>query len=357
MADHGIALMKMRERAELLQWSEASSKGNAPLFAALYRQIAADDDLFALSLEAAPEQLSGRLLISAVHYMLLRSPDQPLAAYFPSITADPLPASDVGPHFQAFCRDNRHELTNTIATRTLQTTSPERAPQLLLALDHVSRAIGKPFSLVEVGCSAGLLLLFDHYRYQLPNGQSLGDAAAEVVISPFEMVAERGSIPSKLPQIRQRVGLDLNPVDVTDPDARRWILGCSSADRVQKFNSLRTALEYRAGIPLNIIPGDAMETVPAALQDISGPVCVYHSRCLYQWPRAAQQAFSLMLKRLSQWRTIHRVGIEWNGVQSDPLGLAGRGQNEINHTVYHDGQSETQLLARVPGKSRIEWLA
>jgi len=84
---------------------------------------------------------------------------------------------------------------------------------------------------------------------------------------------------------------------------------------------------------------------------------VYHSRCLYQWPPTAQEAFSWMLSQLSQKRTIHRIGIEWNGVENDPLGLAGRGQNEMIHTVYRNGESESRLLARVAGKSGLEWLA
>lgn len=221
--------------------------------------------MFALSLEAPPEQLSRRLLLPAVHYMLLRSPDHPLTAYFPSIVAQPLPATDARPHFRAFSREHRDKLAGIIATHTLQTTPEERAAQLLLALDHVSYAIGEPLSVIEVGCSAGLLLLFDHCRYEFANGHGVGDANAEVVISSLEMIGERGTLPSGLPSIRERVGLDLNPVDVTDPAARNWILGCSSADRVQKFSSLRTALEYRGRTPLTIIAGDAMATLPAML--------------------------------------------------------------------------------------------
>lgn len=352
MGEPSMAFMKMREREEIVKWSEGSKLSGSLLYAALYQEIAADDDLFALSLEAPPEQLSGLLLLSAVHFLLLRSPGHELAAYYPSITAEPLPAAEAGPAFRAFCRENRAELVDIIRTHTLQTTSPDRAPQVLLALDHVSKIIGKPFSIVEVGCSAGLLLVFDHYRYQFPNGQSLGNALAEVVISSPDFAGDRAPVPTTFPQIVDRIGLDLNPVDVTDANARNWILGCSSPDRVAEFNSLRSALEYRAGLSLNIVAGNAMSTLPSVLDNIDVPVCVFHSRCLYQWPPAAQEAFSAMLKQLSQKRILHRVGIESNGEQSGKLA----GRNEISHTIYHDGESETRLLGYVSRRGGLEWL-
>jgi hypothetical protein len=357
MAEPGAVVMKMREREELLRWSGAMERSGAPLFALLYKQIADNDELFTLSLEAPPEQLSGRMLIAAVHLMLLRSPDHELAAYFPSITADPLPAVDAGRHFRAFCHENRDELADIVRTHTLQTTSAGRAAEVLLAFDHVSRTIGEPFSIVEVGCSAGLLLAFDHYRYQFPNGETLGNAEAAVVISAFELAGERALVPTAFPRIVHRVGLDLNPVDVTDADARNWILGCSSADHVSRFNALRTALEYRARVPLNIVAGDAMNTLPGVLDGIDGPVCVFHSRCLYQWPLAAQEAFSAMLGRLSQRRALHRIGIEWRADHGDASATAGRGLNEIRQTIYRSGESETRVLGQVTRKSRIEWLA
>lgn len=345
MAEPNLTLIEMRSREDFLEWGDGMEKAGLPLAAEIYRVIARDDGLFSLSLEAQPGQFSGWMLLAAVHFMLLRSPDHELAAYFPTITSDPRPTADVGPSFIAFCKEHREELGEILRTHTLQTTSVGRAAQVFLALDHVSSVIGEPFSIIDVGCSAGLLLEFDHYRYQFPNGREVGDDEAKVVVSSFEFVGDAASVPTEFPKIKDRIGLDLNLVDATDAGARNWILGCTIPDRVEDFNVLRAALDYRASVPLKAVSGDAIVTLPGALDQIDGHVCVYHSRCLYQWPQAAQEAFSAKLRELGKGRTIHRVGIEWN---SDTA------RNEITHTIYRDGASDTTLLG-ITNKTRVEW--
>ncbi|HEY3813463.1 MAG TPA: DUF2332 domain-containing protein [Caulobacteraceae bacterium] len=344
----------MRERAGILQWSERR-RTVAPLFAAFHRFIAEDDELFELADEAQPDQLSARMLVSAVHYLLLGDPSDPLAKYFPSITANPLAAEDSGPAFKAFCRAHRDEIVDILHTRTLQTTNTDRAAQALFAINEVAKTAGEPLSLIEVGCSAGLLTLFDHYAYDFGNGEILGSPDAAVTVGSFRFLGAAPARPDHLPKITSRVGLDLNPVAVEDPAARRWILACAVSDQVDKFQELKRALEYRARTPLEVVAGDAIQTLPAALAKMDGPVCVFHSRCLYQWPTAAQEAFSAMLRDLGATRTIHRVGIEANGDQVYSDESEGS-VSEIVHTVYRGGKSETRLLGRVVNKTRIEWL-
>lgn len=347
MTEHSQVLFpSMREREGLLDWADKRDR-SAPFFAALHRVIADDDELFALSLEAQEGQFCGRMLLSAVHALLLRDPSSPLAAYFPSITRPPKPADEAAPLLKAFCRSHQDQLTAMLRSRTLQTTDPDRAIQVLFALDEVQAAIAEPFSLVEVGCSAGLLLLFDQYRYDFGDGVTFGADDAEVVVAKFKFVGERPPLPEAMPQVTRRVGLDLNPIDVADDVERRWILGCTVSDFVNQFDSIRTALDYRARIPLQTVAGDAMETLPKVLDTIAGPVCVLHSRCLYQWSSEAQEAFSTLLKSLSMSRTIHRIGIEGTGAES---------VSEITHTIYRNGEGQSRILGRVTDKDNIEWL-
>ncbi|HWE45825.1 MAG TPA: DUF2332 domain-containing protein [Caulobacteraceae bacterium] len=356
MAEHAQVnfVPLMRERAGILQWSERRRR-MAPLFSFLHRLIAENDELFALADEAQPDQLSARMLLSAVHYLLLGDPSDPLAKYFPSITAEPLPPEASTEAFKAFCSAHRDEIVDILHTRTLQTTNTDRAAQMLFAINEVAKTAGEPLSIIEVGCSAGLLTLFDRYAYAFDDGTRLGAPDAEVVVSSFRFLGDAPARPQRLPKIASRVGLDLNPVAVENPDARRWILACSVSDQVDKFQELKRALDYRARTPLEVVAGDAMQTLPPALSKIEGPVCVFHSRCLYQWPPAAQESFSAMLRELSVVREIHRVGIEANGdhvYTDDSEGSV----SEIVHTVYRGGKSETRLLGRVVNKTRIEWL-
>lgn len=345
-----VIFPRMRDRAGMIEWADHREK-KAPLFGALNRAIAADDELFELSQEATEGQLCGRMLLSAVHFLLIQDPRDPLAAYFPSLTDAPLPAAQAGPAFKDFCRRHREAIVEVLHTRTLQTTNTDRAARVLLALDHVGKAIGEPFALVEVGCSAGLLLLFEHYRYEFDDGNHLGSADAATVVSAFEFEGKRPPMPTAFPQIGRRVGLDLTPIRVEIPEERDWILACVVADMVDEFAVLRRALDHRAAMPLELVAGDAMDTLPEVLKTIEGPVCVLHSWCLYQWSVEAQDAFSAMLGRESMTRPIHRIGIEQVAMTTE------RSVSEITYTVYDRGRTTVRVLGKVRNRDRIEWLA
>lgn len=349
MTEHAKAVFSlMRGREGLLRWSE-KRRYDAPLYAILTRAIVENAELYQILEETAEGQLAGRLMLSAIHYLLLKNPDQPLAAYFPTLARSPLPVEQVTPVLQDFCREHRDEIVGILRHRALQTTDTDRAARVLLALNEVAKSIGEPFSLIEVGCSAGLLLLFDHYRYEFGNGATLGPAGARTTVSSFDFVSARPASPTEFPRIEKRIGLDLNPVNVANPDERNWILGCIVADRVGEFEAMRSALEYRAGVPLELVTGDAMDTLPKALETIDGPVCILHSWCLYQWSLVAQDAFDAMLKRLSQVRPIHRVGIEATDQGHE------RSAVEIRHTIYRDGKSETRLLGLLMEGQKLDW--
>jgi hypothetical protein len=148
--------------------------------------------------------------------------------------------------------------------------------------------------------------------------------------------------------------LDLRPIDLADRDERLWVLGCTVADQIDKFEALRRAVDYRAQVPLELITGDAMKTLPPLLETIEGPVCIFHSWCLYQWPLAAQDALSAMLENLSKGRALHRIAIEVTPDQpANPTSV------DVAHTVYWGGQSQTRLLGWVIAtedrKTQIEW--
>lgn len=340
-----------RNRQFWLALSERKRQSE-PVYSALYQAISEDDDLFELSLEVPESQFSVRLLLSAVHYLLLKEPNQPLAAYFASIVRPARPPAGVAEALKRFCMSHRAALVDIVKSRALQTTNPDRAGALMLALHEVAKSSGEPLSLVEVGCSAGLLLLFDRYGYDFGEAGRTGDPGAEVVISTVRFTGAVPSIPTRMPTIARRVGLDLSPVEVTDPDARAWLLGCSNADQIVIFDNLRRAIDLRARTPLETIKGDALVTLPAVLQEIVGPVCVFHSRCLYQWPPQAQAALDDMLKHQSAARPLHRIGIEW--AQSQPN--CTRKPLEVIHTIYRERDAQTRRLGTIDG-AELTWFA
>lgn len=98
----------------------------------------------------------------------------------------------------------------------------KRALPLRLGLAVVARRIAAPVQQIEVGASAGLLLRFDRYGYNL-GGHRFGDPD-----SPVQIAAEwRGAVAvpdlDALPPLANTTGVDLRPLDARDADDLRWL--------------------------------------------------------------------------------------------------------------------------------------
>jgi hypothetical protein len=76
-----------------------------------------------------------------------------------------------------------------------------------------------------VGCSAGLNLNVDRACVTYGNRQALGDPASPVRLSS-SIVGDRPVPTRAMPEVVGRIGVDLDPVDVTDEDEARWLRAC-----------------------------------------------------------------------------------------------------------------------------------
>ncbi|MGE0388356.1 MAG: DUF2332 domain-containing protein [Gammaproteobacteria bacterium] len=333
-------------RENFLYMADSFASFGTPLFAALSRAAADDDALRAIAEHATPGQPIAYLFLCAAQYLLLRNPQEPLAQYFPSTSPGPLPLTQAYPVFREFCLRYADELKRIVSTRTLQTTAPERCGILVPALHHVHGRTGAPLNLIEIGCSAGLLLLFDRYRYEI-GSTHLGDAGAQVFIKPEIRGREPRGV--QLPPVASRRGVDLSPVDPGDADARLWLRALTFPDWESHHRNLGGALALRAQIPLDITRGDALAVLPGMVAAAAEPLCLFHSYCIYQWPAAVRDRFEDLICDLSKSRTIHRIGIESCGAEF----------GEATYLEYRGGQlAHSTVLARLEGYGRwLEWLA
>lgn len=337
----------LRRKDHILTAACRADAEGSLLYGVLLRAIANDDELYEMALQAREGQPPALLLVSAVHYLVLERPQLPLAMYFRSVTDAPKPPEDVVPEFRAFCEAHWSAIQSLIRTRTVQTTSVDRAGALMLSMAEVAAHTGAPFSIVDIGCSAGLQTLFDHYAYDFGPAGRMGSADAPVVVhTTFH--GKQPRLPQVMPAISARFGLDIDPLDPSDPDQMRWVMALSSPDQVESGQQLRSALEYRAGTPFDIVKGDALATLPNVLLSIDGPLCVFHGHCLYQWPAAARDALDALLVQESHKREVHRIGIEYSkdalNAPNDPS--VTRLGADIHHTVYKGGGATTRLLGR-----------
>jgi hypothetical protein len=158
----------------------------------------------------------------------------------------------------------------------------------------VLAALPQPLALLEVGASAGLCLYPDRYAYRYGDHQ-LG--SGEPVL---ECTATGMAPPAGLPDVVWRAGLDLNPLDVTDPADVAWLEALIWPEHAHRRTRLRAAAAVAAADPPLLVRGDLVDDLPAlAAQAPSGAtLVVFHTSVLYQVTEARRAAFAEVVRGL-----------------------------------------------------------
>lgn len=187
------------------------------------------------------------------------------------------------------------EIVATASTRTTQTNEVGRCATWLPPLSRIDG----PIALLEVGTAAGLCLYPDRYSvdYATPSGPRRWDSATGP--SSVELAClldDEASVPTRMPEIVWRRGIDLNPIDVGDPAAIDWLatLVWPGPDHDARVTRLRAAAALIRTEPPEILRGDLLETVTDAAADApaDATVVVFHSAVLLYVDAPGRQKFA-----------------------------------------------------------------
>jgi len=298
-------------------------------------------------------------LLTAIHSLLLASPDHPLAQFYSTIAEKPLPAAEVAPDFLSFCHERAEAIIETLQTSTVQTTFVDRCATLLPPIVWVANQLGEPIHLVEIGCSAGLLLAMDKYAYHLKDRAPFGRPDASLVVSG-EII---GDPPLRIPHIASRTGLDLNPLDVRSEADRRWLNAQVFPEYRQQRDQLNAAFDIVAQTDIRMIKGDALETLLGILAQTADPLCLFHSVCLSYWSDEARAQLDVLLVDASHSRTLYRVGSEpsrafsaWNKGHDRSGQSKPQSSGEIEIVRYQNGRIEGRVVGTSGTHQPFEWL-
>ena len=301
-------LVRLRRREEVARAFAYFSRAESPLYAELSAEVAGDEELLDLAALARPGQPAPNLLFAAVHYLLLKGAEHPLARFYPSVSGPrAAPREPAFPAFKDFCRANATLLRQLLTTRLVQTNEPARCAVLLPALALLARRSGRPPSLVEIGSSAGLNLLLDRYAYDY-SGLLLGESR---LCFACEL---RGELrpPLRIPALAGRLGIDLNPVDVGNPDQVLWLRSLVWPDQPERAAQLLSAIALARQDPPRLLRGDAVSEVRRAAELAGdGELCVVSSFLLLQLGEDGQTRLLEELAGTSRVRPLHLVRFEW----------------------------------------------
>lgn len=182
----------------------------------------------------------------------------------------PAPGSYAG--LRSVLLEQEAEVRATVMSRATQTNEVGR----LATLVPVLALLDGPLALIEVGASAGLCLYPDRYDYAWPPVGGLqgsgGPVLSATVTGPLP-------VPARHPEVAWRGGVDLNPLDVGDHDAMRWLENLVWPEQDERRERLRAAVEVARREPPSLRRGDLFDHLPALLDEAAphGTPVVFHS--------------------------------------------------------------------------------
>jgi hypothetical protein len=197
-----------------------------------------------------------------------------------------------------------------------------------------------PLALIEVGTSAGLNLLFDRYAYDYGDGRRVGGGSPVLACA-----GPPGWAGDEFPAVASRVGIDREPVDVTDDDAVGWLRACVFADQLDRLERLDQAMATARRDPPPIVTGDALDVLTGVAAEIprDAHICVFHTHVLTYFGREQRAAFVDLMDSIGRQRDISWLSAEAPGTVA-PLGLDREPTIAIGLITYTDGVRTTEVL-------------
>jgi hypothetical protein len=230
-----------------LHQAEQCERTGSPLYAELCRRLADEPAVREIVDDARwdrPLQLLGGL-----HYLALSEGIDPWS--------DPTPV----------LVERRDWLRRFIRTQTVQTNEVQRSWLLLPCFLEIARRTGvETFDLIELGPSAGLNLVWDRHRYEYEQG-TWGADDAPLTLAGEERRPVPGDLLRFAPDVRQRRGIDLAPLDVSRPEDALLLKSFVWADQSARLERLDRAVETLRADPPQLERGDVVERLPELLAE------------------------------------------------------------------------------------------
>ena len=341
--------------------AELEQRGASPLYERLSLAIARDLALLNLAAEGRRDQPLPNLFFAAVHLLLLSGIRDELAKFYPTVTGRSCSTDDPVPHFRRFCLEHSQEIKEIIANRRVQTNVVERCGLLLPAFGLVTQQAPRmPLHLVEIGCSAGLNLLWDKYCYNYGTGRIYGDTASRVGIDVEVSGVLPPPLPDQIPQISSRIGIDLEPIDINDDDSTLWLRALVWPEDNVRLQRMNSAISIARACPPAIRKGHALELLPTELADAPKHVVpvVYHTHTVSQFSSEERQLLGDLIADAGRERDLYWISSEYRASPRQWLTSEKESVRPILKLVsFEGGVRRERILARCHHHGRwIEWL-
>lgn len=359
-------------------WSPAGAPPSWQLTAAQFATLSADRELLALASTIPPERLPPLLLEAAATFLVLELEPEPLRDWFPRVGRPQPPLGErFASYYRDFCLDHRDRLLELCQRHRYQMNEVGRCADLVAALTPASTE-AREIVLVDIGTGAGLALGLDRYRYVFkgPGDQvlTLGEEESTVVLETQVRGSRRIPMPLRLPAIADRVGVDVEPLDLTDRTVRAWLAACIPQE-IGAVTRFHNAVELALANPPRTVRGDAIEALPDVLATLpeDALLCLADSYVHVFLAPNELVRFRELVDRLGSCRDLDWISVDplvplGGAADHSVLGLpvapelVERNRQEgvfgvLGRLRYRNGRRSGRLLGLAhPGAAWLEWI-
>jgi hypothetical protein len=308
-------------------------RGGSKLYAALSRSFADDPIVSKIVGDHKPQWEAPLRLFGGVHYLEL---------------------SGVVQHpwlkFRGVLESHHDWLRRFVAEQPVQTNEVQRSWGLLPGFLTV--ADGRPLDLIELGPSGGLNLFWDRFRYRY--GESMwGPADALLELSGEATPAPPAELFDVRVEVRNRIGIDRRPVDVTTDHGARLLQAFVWADQAPRLERVSRAIDIARENPPAILEGDYVDFLPGLLanRDRAVLTVVFHSASTLYLGREERAELQAAIERAGAGGSL-----AWVSYEIDPDDEVGYRNFVLDVQAWPDG--ERRRLARLDGHANsLEWVA
>jgi hypothetical protein len=339
-------------------FGEVEAAGTSPLYERVAVALSESDEALR-AIEAVPaRKRHPTVILAALHDLALTGRAPALAAAYAAGDGDAAAGAAI---------DTLLRMTDSVVAiamrRHVRTDETGRCAVLYPVIAEAAGRVGaKPVGLIDVGCSAGFNLQVDRVGISYSNGQSLGDPSSPVQLSS-SIVGDRPIPTQVMPEVVARVGVDRDPLDVTDADDARWLRACLWPDQPDRLARLEAEMALAATVPSLLLQGDPLEVLPDAFARVPAdalPV-VTTTWALSRFPPESRLRFLYRLDEAAAGRAVAWVSAEGVGVAPSVPTLGDRrasGHSIIGLAVFDRSALRAEAIGRCWSRGRLlTWLA
>jgi hypothetical protein len=358
-AGSAVPAGRVRTLAEVYRhFGEVDAAGTSPLYERVAVALSESGEALR-AIETAPaRKRHPAVILAALHDLALAGRAPALAAAYAAGDGDA--AADAA--IEVLLRMTGSVVAIAVR-RPVRADETGRCAVLYPAIAEAARRAGADaVGLIDVGCSAGLNLNVDRVGITYSNGQSLGDPSSPVQL-PASIVGDRPVPVRAMPEVVARIGVDPDPVDVTDPDDARWLRACLGPGQPERAARLDAEMALAATAPPLLLRGDPVEVLPGAFARVPAdalPV-VTTTWALSRFSLESRLRFLHRLDEAAASRPVAWVSAEGVGVAPAIPTLGDRrasGHSIIGLAVFGHSALRTEAIGRCWSRGRLlAWLA